>query len=175
MRKHLTVGRIACYLLLLAAACALVFGTSYARFSSEAMGSGTASVAAAALNSRMDMSDRLEGIAPGETRTIAFQVTNQKEDGTISEVTQSYTITIETTGNLPLTYALSTGDTPDTDHALTNKRDALMWEGGILPHSVPATHTYMLSVSWPTGSASPYLADEIDLVAVTIDAQQVVN
>ncbi len=175
MKRHLTAGRVVCYMLVLTAACTLVLGATYSRFSSQATGTGTANIAAAALNSTMDVSEALEGMAPGDSCTIAFRVSNEEESGTVSEVTQSYTIAIETTGNLPLTYTLSTGDTPKDHHALTQNNGSLVWTGGLLPHSTPTTHTYTLTVSWPDEEADPSLTDEIDLVSVTVEARQVIN
>ena len=102
MKKHLAAGRIICYLLFLTVVCTLVFRAAYSRFYSQAAGAGTANIAEVALNSQIDLSDKVNGMVPGDTRDIVIQVSNQK-DGVISEVTQSYTITVETTGNLPLT------------------------------------------------------------------------
>lgn len=174
MKRHLTAGRVVCYMLVLTAACTLVLGATYSRFSSQATGTGTANIAAAALNSNMDVSEALEGMAPGESRTITFQVGNRENSGTVSEVTQSYTIAVETTGNLPLVYTLSTEDTPNADHALTHSSGSLVWTGGLLPHSTPTIHIYTLTVSWPDGESDPSLTDEIDLVSVTVEAKQVI-
>ncbi len=174
MRKHLTAGRVACYLLLLTAACTLAFGATNSRFYAQVTGAGTANVAAAALNSDLDVSKNLEGMAPGETRTVALQVSNQEAGGTVSEVTQRYAITIETTGNLPLVYELSTSD-PPADHALIRDGSSLVWTGGVLPHSTPTTHTYLLTVTWPAADGAAALRDEIDRVAVVVDAEQLVE
>ena len=171
MKKHLVPGRIICYLLFLTVVCTLVFGASYSRFASQATGTGTANIAEVALNSQIDLSEKLKGMVPGDTRAIEIQVSNRK-DGAISEVAQSYTVSIETTGNLPLAYSLSTKDTPTTGHALVQGGNPLVWTGGLLPHTDPTTHTYILTVSWPSGNAAPALTNESDLVTITVDSKQ---
>lgn len=171
MKKHLATGRIVCYLLFLTVVCTLVFGASFSRFASQATGTGTANVAEVALNSQVDLSEKLKGMVPGDIRAIEIQVSNRK-DGAVSEVTQSYTVSIETTGNLPLTYSLATKDTPTTGHALDQSGNPLVWTGGLLPHTEPTTHTYILTVSWPSGNAAPTLTNEIDFITITVDSKQ---
>ena len=43
-------------------------------------------------------------------------------------------------------------------------------EGGFLPHSVETKHTYVLTVLLPVSNAE--YADEIDLITVTVQAEQ---
>ncbi len=175
MKKHLTTGRIVCYLLFLTLVCTLLFGATYSRYGSQVTGAGIADIAAVSLNSTVDLSPKLSGMVPGETRNIMIQVSNQKESGAISEVTQGYTITIDTTGNLPLTYTLDTTDTPNIDHALTPSEDSLVWTGGVLPHTQKTTHTYTLGVTWPKAQNDPRYANNVDAVRFVVDSQQKID
>ena len=46
-------------------------------------------------------------------------------------------------------------------------------QGGFLPHTDETTHSYKLTVSWPSNGKNEFVyADEIDLVTVTVDAKQ---
>lgn len=178
-KKYLTAGRVAFYLLLLTVACTLVLGVTYSRFSSQINGAATAETASVALDSRIDLSETLKGMAPGEFREVALAVTNQK-DSQISEVAQNYTVTIKTTGNLPLTYTLTPmTEEPGQQYATQQtqpEKGRTIWSGGVLPYSETATeHTYTLRVEWPVGQKNEALADEIDLVTLVVDAQQALS
>ena len=56
----------------------------------------------------------VSGLRPGDKKTYIFEVTNT-ENGVTSEVGQDYSIIVETTGNLPLDFAL-TYDNSNPDH-----------------------------------------------------------
>lgn len=174
MKKQLTIGRIACYLLCLTLVCTALIGVSYARYTSSVNGSATAATAAVAgkmTNAAIDVS----GMKPGDTKTVDFTVVNFSGEKT-SEVAQEYTITIKTAGNLPLAFSLSPGA------GIENSAGALRGTGGVwqsdspglLPAAAATTHAYTLTVVWPENETSPRYADEIDTVTLVIDAQQVV-
>lgn len=173
MKKHSTLGRMAGYLLYLSLAGTLIFGVTYARYSSTVTGTGTAEVAALEMNTTLDLTDRLQDLVPGQPRTIEFKVTNF-HGGLVSEVTQEYSVTVTTTGNLPLEFELTP---PETGAEGTYAAEAssgastVTWRGGSLPYGAATTHAYTLTVTLPSGQAAGY-ADEIDLVTLTIDAQQ---
>ena len=97
---------------------------------------------------------------------------------------QDYSIIVETTGNLPLDFAL-TYDNSNPDHqglfvntgengTLTFNGRMAAVRGGRLPHSVSAIHTYTLAVSWPEDKAGTEYTDEIDLVTLTVSSEQTV-
>lgn len=181
MKKHVSAGRIARYALFLGAACLLVAGVTFARYYQEVQGQGTGSVAAVALDlatgsgGAVDVTSQLRGMKPGDVRTVDFVVSNKK-DGMTSEVAQSYSVSVETTGNLPLTFELASKGGSGADKYVTTPGattgSGATWTGGVLPVGA-ATHTYKLTVTWPLNSANPALADEIDRVVLKIDAQQV--
>mgnify|MGYP000140623676 FL=1 len=113
MGKHLTKTGIAGYGLLLAAASISVWSFSYARFTAQENGMAAATVAAwGSGSSTIDIN--VSGLRPGDKKTYIFEVTNT-ENGVTSEVGQDYSIIVETTGNLPLDFAL-TYDNSNPDH-----------------------------------------------------------
>jgi len=182
MKRRLTPGRAVWYLLYLTIACMLVVSVTYARYSSDVHGHATATVAAVALDvtsaaSQLDLTAHLQKMHPGETRQIEFSVTNQK-DGRISQVSQNYSIAVNTTGNLPLTYELAPiSQNPEgtcvQQNAITTDL-TITWPGGLLPVSGSSiTHTYTLTVSWPSDQTDERYASEIDLVTLIIDSEQV--
>lgn len=125
----------------------------------------------------------VSGLRPGDKKTYIFEVTNT-ENGVTSEVGQDYSIIVETTGNLPLDFAL-TYDNSNPDHqglfVNTGENGTLTFNGGMaavrggrLPHSVSAIHTYTLAVSWPEDKAGTEYTDEIDLVTLTVSSEQTV-
>lgn len=180
MKKHLSAVRIAAYLFCLSAAGALVVGTTYAFYSSSVSGSAKAKTASFTLDvtdsqkNQVDLTAELTGMSPSsQNKKITFAVTNTK-DGAVSEVAQEYSITITTTGNLPLTYELQGADASAPEGSYVTAAGPLSWSGGLLPlsSSGSVTHTYDLTVTWPSNSADEKLSDEIDLVTMTIDAKQ---
>lgn len=175
MKRQLTVGRVAVYLLCLSAAFALVVGVSYSRFTGTVRGSGSAAVAAVAMEgtSNVDLTTALAGLAPGTSRTISFTVANAK-NGVVSEVAQSYVVEVETTGNLPLTFSL-VGTTPAANEgrlADLNDGAAAVWENGLLPAGKQVNHLYTLTVAWPKDKSDAAYAREVDAVSLHIRAVQ---
>lgn len=172
MSKHLTAGRVARYLLFLVIACAVVLGVSFARYVTVVQGQGLGQVAGVALDvsgdGAVDVTSQLRGMKPGDTRTVGFTVTNEK-DGTVSEVAQEYSVSVETTGNLPLTYALTASGEAGSGSFVGGS--GLSWAGGVLPYG-SASHSYTLMVSWPEDAAGSVFADEIDRVVLRVDAHQ---
>lgn len=170
--------RIISYLLCFTLACLVVLGVTYARYKSSVSGTGTATTAKVALNSKADLSNALKNMKPGESRLIDVSVSNKNpSDGKISEVTQDYTITVKTTGNLPLEFRLTAKnfnaagiyvnqDSPDKGD------NSVVWSGGQMPHSDIVTHDYTLSVKWTESEKDSAYADEIDKITLAVDAEQ---
>lgn len=181
MKKQLTAGRVVRYLLYLCIASALVFGFTYARYILGIHGQGTASTAAVALNvtdgssNTLDLTTQLQGLQLGATKEIVFAVTNQK-GGIVSEVAQDYTVSVYTTGNLPLTYTLLAQDSDAGTYVanpISSSDGSMVWAGGRLPYAEKGvTHTYTLTAEWPSNQADESLTDEIDLVTLTVDTKQ---
>ena len=147
---------------------ALISTTTLSRYITTVSGSGTAQIASVEMNSSLEID--ISGLSPGTSKAVTFTVTNS-EGGTVSEVAQIYTISIEATGNLPLTFSLNTADASADGHALTSA-GADIWTGGALGHTTQTQHTYTLTIEWESEDNDPKYADEIDAVNLIISAQQ---
>ena len=167
------LGRIP-YLLYAIIVVLLISTVTLSRYLTTVSGSGSADVASMVLNGT-EVAIDVSGICPGDSRTLLFSVSND-ESGDISDVIQSYTITLETTDNIPLTFSLSSGDAAGTDHALTpaltSENNIHVWTGGALPHTTGTVHNYTLTVAWPSGESDPKYAKEVDAVRLTVDSVQ---
>lgn len=183
MNRQRSKSRIIGYLLLLAVGSLGVMSATYARYLSQADGEGTVAVAvwgtdASITPLQVDVSD----LTPGKEKKYTFRVTNTK-DGKTSQVAQEYSFVVETTGNLPLVFSVSAGESnPAGSGTMIPKQPSLSFTdgraeltGGSLPHTTPVTHTYTMTVSWPDadGSKKAEYADEIDLVTLTVRADQI--
>lgn len=178
MKRHLTKSRIIGYLLLLTVMTLLVLSVTYSRYMTRIDGKGAATVAGWSSGSTINPVDiDVSGLTPGKTQTYTFQVTNTK-DGQISDVAQDYSVTIETTNNLPLEFELSAkvniqGGTYIKDTALDLSSGKAKADGGSLPPANAVAHEYTLIVSWPGNKTAAAYAGEIDLVTLTVIAEQV--
>lgn len=107
MKKHLTRARIIGYILLFCAVTMTILPSTLARYRTRIEGGAVASVALWGSGSSEFQID-INGMKPGNdsAQQYEFVVTNTKE-GQISEVGQNYSITVETTDNLPLKFTLS--------------------------------------------------------------------
>lgn len=177
MKKHLTKSRVIAYLTLLAAVTLVVTAVTYSRYQTKINGNAVASVAA--WESEVGtISLDVSGLVPGGEKTFEFQVSNEK-DGKVSEVSQEYSITVKTTGNLPLTFQLEKNtDSTETDGTYVTTGKIAIQEGsgsaagGQLPHSKRTVHQYVLKACWPADETDTRYADEIDMVTLCVDAHQ---
>ncbi len=173
-KKH---SRLWVYLLYLGLVTSLILSVTLARYASTAGGTGTATVAAMAgggeiLVQGQNIEMPLEGLLPGGEKTLEFQVVNYTGDA-ISEVAMEYDIKVETTGNLPLTFTLTTTETANGINAGTILADGTPLTGGLFPLTEEKqAHTYALTATWPPDKKDARYADEIDLVTVTVTARQ---
>jgi hypothetical protein len=185
MNMYLTKSRRMGCLLLLAAGSLGILNASFARYAAQISGEGTAIVAAWGSDTELNLD--VSELAPGQSKVFEFQITNQ-EGSQISHTGQNYSVAVNTTGNLPLEYSLFlvSGSPAEKGSFITDSKGTALtltegqaWaEGGFLPHSEAVSHVYRLEVSWPaaeetgTGSAIAEYADEIDLVTLTVSAEQ---
>lgn len=179
MKRHLTKTRILFYMILLAIAGMVVLPATYARYRTQVQGNGTASIAAWGSASTISkITIDVSQLYPGSEQAYRFEITNTK-DTIVSDTAQEYSILVETTGNLPLEFALA----PEGQAAqgsqfvagtgnLAVKEGKAKADGGFLPAGTTVTHTYTLTASWPKGSTAADYSDEIDLVTLTVDAVQ---
>ena len=112
----------------------------------------------------------LAGLQPGQKKTLPFSVVNY-EGSAISETAMEYTISIETTGNLPLTYSLQ-ADSGGLDSPAASPSEKATWSGGKLPAAAKETHFHTLTVQWPSDKNSAEYSAEIDSVYLNVEAVQ---
>ncbi len=154
-RKKLPVTRLTAYLLV---AAVLTLGASFSRYSTSGQSADAARVAAFVLmgsDSSTSTDLLLENMAPGDTVEYHFTVSNF-QDSAVCEVAQSYTVSFSDFDNLPLEYEL--------------KKDAASY---MLPANTKTTNDHILSITWPENDNDAALADEIDLVTITVTSNQV--
>jgi hypothetical protein len=175
VKKQLTMGRVVRYLLCLALICAVMVGMSYARYTTAVSGSQTASVASVSMEGTTTQTVDISDLSPGQEKTMEFQVVNFSGDH-VSEVAQDYTISVKTSGNLPLTFALS-GKDPTGSYAGGLSNSSGVWKTsspGSLPAGNTASHTYALTIRWPGQASASDYSEEIDTVTLVIDAEQTI-
>lgn len=165
------------YLILGIIIVSLATTVTLSRYSTTISGTGTATAAAIALPKDESASFEVSSPQkPGDTGVYKFKVVNFNDTNPnerVSDVTQSYSITVEDMGNLPLEYSLSSSDNPTTNYALTNTEGTNIWTGGQLPHTTLTTHNYELTVTWPADEYNSELSTEIDYVTVIVNSEQV--
>ena len=129
-----------------------------AKFSSDASGSDAAHVA------RFDIS------ASGSA-TASFTLDMAPNDPAVvktlrvesdSEVTVRYTLTVHSTGNLPLRYSWDGGAAGDGDVATSVT---------VAPGAYQKDHT--LAISWLSGDDSYHYEGELEKITVTVTAEQI--
>lgn len=176
---------------------ALISSVTFSRYMTVITGSGTAIVAEISMSGSFQGSEtnlNLEGLAPGISKEITFSIVNYSGDPTnpqVSDVAQSYSICLESTGNLPLVYTLTaqapavgqgTAATPwigawqpavSAGTATGTTAEIITAAEGILPHTVASTHTYTLAVSWPAEKNQTIYSEEVDAVTLRVESKQV--
>lgn len=161
---------------------ALAGAATLAQYTSSVTGTGTATIGVMRMGTQGEATFTAAGIKkPGDESELKFKVVNFEgtTTKTVSDANQDYTITLTTTGNLPLTYTLEctnvNGDTAGrainylSAAAITRGQTA---SGGYLSCAAAATHDYTLKVTWPAGENAPALADEIERIRITVNSVQ---
>lgn len=160
-------------LLCLTAASVYAVGTLQARYSSRASGSGGASVALWASTQTVTLNGTLPA-QPGGSCTYPISVSNTK-DGKTCEVSQSYSITVKTAGNLPLSFSLTRDGTEVG--TFTESAGAPDWtveaDDMAFPAGTAGTHNYVLTVTWPAGQTDEALMGLPDFIQIDITARQI--
>ncbi|NLW70209.1 MAG: hypothetical protein GX061_03920 [Eubacteriaceae bacterium] len=177
MRKHKKNGRpLGLWLVYALALTALVSTTTLSRYLAQVTGSGTATIAAVGMETP-SLTFGVGDLAPGGSATYSFNVTNFEGTKT-SEVTLEYTVTVETTGNLPLTFSLQCTGTGNKGTGIGADPPVTLTPGtasssiGTLPAGINTTHSYTLTATWPSASDAPKYADEADAIRVKVNAIQ---
>lgn len=182
--KKISRGGWIRYVVYLALVTSVLTSVTLAKYASTGGTTGKALVASFITGTTLDLDVSLEGMmGPGDTKTVNFDVTNYEGDKNNNVVLQ-YEIQVNTTGNLPLEFAL-TGEQRNADGSADADLDVsklagslddnLKAVGGMLP---PAgefgkkTHSYKLQITWPRDKADEGYSDEIDRVALRISSTQ---
>lgn len=171
------------YLLYLALVTSVVASVTLAKFAQVENPTARAELAAFVVGARLDLEVPLtDMLAPGDTKTVEFAVTNfDGDNGT--DVVMEYKIEVYTTGNLPLEFSLL-GEKEADDSDVVNSVLAsslgpdLTASGGRLPITSQGgkkTHTYRLTIHWPEAEDSQAYSGEIDRLVVRVITEQASN
>ncbi|WP_343210716.1 hypothetical protein [Anaerolentibacter hominis] len=167
--------RIWPYLVYLVLVTSVLISVTLSRYATRMTGTGTALVASMASDLEPSSFQFTIGpLKPGDTSIYSFLINNYEGDR-VSEVSQIYSISLETTGNLPLTFEI-TGEPlvqPEEWNKLAEADPGQnSMSGGRLPHTQKVSHSYEIKITWPSSLSDPVYQDEIDLITVTVAASQ---
>lgn len=199
--KYHNAGKWLFYLCALSIVAVTLIPRAYAKYTAMVSGAAVAHVAAIVSDTDSSQFTVSGELTPGEPQKVSFSVKNFKDETSggksthvISEVAQLYSIECETTGNLPLTVAVTAvsnrPDSPGTTD-FVKKDDEMVSStdngtiilspdlsenkseltAGCLPAAAEVIHTYTLILTMPEGIGEEY-SQEIDAVTVTIRAEQ---
>lgn len=175
-RKLLHTAIIICVAVL----CLTSVGITSAKYISQSHGNDSASVArfspSLISENNIDISDIKK---PGNSTEKTFKVQNFSGDSvsSVSEVTIKYTISLKTTGNLPLRFTLLDAD----GHSLkawecngTNGQREYKYECPLVfsPGTLQS-HTYQLKAEWPNTQNDSKFSGMTDAVYVSVKWEQV--
>ena len=172
-RKLLHTAVIICVAVL----CLTSVGITSAKYISQSHGNDSASVACFSPSliseNNIDISDIKK---PGDSTEKTIKVQNFSGDS-VSEVTTKYTISLKTTGNLPLTFTLLDADGNSLevwDCNGTNGQQEYKYEcPTVFSPGVNETHGYRLKAEWPAGQNGAQFAGMTDAVYLSVIWEQV--
>lgn len=157
--------------------CLTSIGIASAKYISQGNGSESASVACFSPSliseNNIDISDIKK---PGDSTEKTFKVQNFSGDS-VSEVTMTYTITLKTTGNLPLTFTLldANGNSLKVwDCNGTNGQREYKYESPtVFSPGVEGTHNYKIRAQWQSERNAARFSGMTDAVYVSVKWEQV--
>ncbi|MBS5065810.1 MAG: hypothetical protein KHZ58_18820 [Hungatella hathewayi] len=156
-----------------------IFGaTTYARYTSQVTGIGTATVARFAVNSDVDNITVNVPNQVGESIETPFVVSNVV-NGMISEVKLEYTIQAAFVCDVPFKYSLvdetvegkGTRETV-TDGAAGSSTSFINIGKGTMPMGDSTTHSYRLVITWPETANDANYAGSSNAVTLKVDISQ---
>lgn len=175
-RKLLHTAVIIC----VAALCLASIEMASAKYIFQSHGNDSASVArfSPALNTENNID--ISGIKkPGDSTTKTFEVRNYSGDSGVSEVTIKYTISLKTTGNLPLRFTLLDvyGNSLNVVWECngTNGQQEYKYESltTVFSPGTLQSHTYQLKAEWPNTQKDSKFSGMTDAVYVSVKWEQV--
>ena len=172
-RKLLHTAVIICVAVL----CLTSVGITSAKYISQSHGNDSASVASFSpslvYDNNIDISDIKK---PGDSTEKTIKVQNFSGDN-VSEVTMTYTITLKTTGNLPLTFTLldANGNSLKVwDCNGTNGQREYKYESPtVFSPGVAQTHNYKIRAQWQSDRNAARFSGMTDAVYVSVKWEQV--
>ena len=172
-RKLLHTAVIICVAVL----CLTSVGITSAKYISQSHGNDSASVArfspSLISENNIDISDIKK---PGDSTEKTFKVQNFSGDS-VSEVTMKYTISLKTTGNLPLCFTLLDADGNSLevwDCNGTNGQQEYKYEcPTVFSPGTPQSHTYQLKAEWSNTQNDSKFSGMTDAVYVSVKWEQV--
>lgn len=171
-RKLLHTAVIIC----VAALCLASIEIASAKYIFQSHGNDSASVARfspALINeNNIDISDIKK---PGDITTKTFKVQNFS-GGRVSEVAMKYTISLKTTGNLPLRFTLidTHGNSLVWDCNGTNGQREYQYESPtVFSPGVAETHDYTIRAQWQSDRNAAQFSGMTDAVYVSVKWEQV--
>ena len=173
-RKLLHTAVIICVAVL----CLTSVGITSAKYISQGNGSDSASVArfspSLVSENNIDISDIKK---PGDsTEEKTFTVQNFSGDS-VSQVAMKYTISLKTTGNLPLTFTLLDADGNSLEVWEcngTNGQQKYEYESlTVFSPGTPQSHTYQLKAEWSNTQNDSKFSGMTDAVYVSVKWEQV--
>ena len=172
-RKLLHTAIIICVAVL----CLTSVGITSAKYISQSHGNDSASVArfspSLISENNIDISDIKK---PGDSTEKTFKVQNFSGDS-VSEVTMKYTISLKTTGNLPLCFTLlDAGGNPLKvwDCNGTNgQREYKPESPTVFSPGVAQTHNYKIRAQWQSDRNAARFSGMTDAVYVSVKWEQV--
>ena len=173
-RKLLHTAVIIC----VAALCLASIEIASAKYIFQSHGNDSASVARFSPSLVSDSNIDISGIKkPGDSTEKTFTVQNFSGDS-VSEVTMKYTITLQTTGNLPLRFTIcdmSEDKSEEWDCNGTNGQQEYKYESltTVFSPGTPQSHTYQLKAEWSNTQNDSKFAGMTDAVYVSVKWEQV--
>ena len=169
---HITI--ILCVSLL----CLTSIGQTTAKFVSEGHAGATASVARFSPSLVSDSNIDISGIKkPGDSTEKTFTVQNFSGDS-VSEVTMKYTITLQTTGNLPLRFTICDMSEDKsviwTCDGISGKQEYEYEDSSLVFRpGVAGERKYRLKVEWPSSQNGAQYSGLTDAVYLAAEWEQI--
>ena len=172
-RKLLHTAVIIC----VAALCLASIEMASAKYIFQSHGNDSASVACFSPSliseNNIDISDIKK---PGDSTEKTFKVQNFSGDS-VSKVTMKYTISLKTTGNLPLTFTLLDGEetvleTWDCD-GISGKQEYKYESPTVFSPGVAQTHDYTIRAQWQSDRNAAQFAGMTDAGYLSVIWEQV--
>ena len=172
-RKLLHTAVIICFAVLCLASIAM----TSAKYIFQSHGNDSASVACFSPSliseNNIDISDIKK---PGDSTETTFKVQNFS-GGSVSEVTMTYTITLKTTGNLPLCFTLLDADGNSLEvwdcNGTNGQREYKYESPTVFSPGVAETHDYTIRAKWQSGRDAARFSGMTDAVYLSVIWEQV--